>query len=83
MFRIARLTSLALVLSMPIGMLVFYWWRNVHLLGIAHLAAWLPLLIYLVKGLPREAKKGKKWAFSKYTVKFQVMTIAPKAKCTA
>ena len=37
------------LLSMAIGMGVFYIWPNVHLLGVAHLIAWTPLLVFLLK----------------------------------
>lgn len=45
----ARFTLLAFILTMPIGMLIFYFSRNVDLLGIAHLILWAPLFYYLYK----------------------------------
>jgi len=45
----ARYALAALFLSIPVGFAVFYFSRNVHLLGIVHLIVWAPLLLYLVK----------------------------------
>ena len=36
-------------LTLPLGLVIFALSGTVHLLGIAHLIAWTPLLIYLVK----------------------------------
>ena len=44
----ARWTLLSFLLSMPVGMLVFYLSNTVHLLGIVHLLLWTPLLVYLL-----------------------------------
>ncbi len=44
-----RYVFLSFVLTMPVGMLVFYITGTVHLLGIAHLVVWGPLFYYLYK----------------------------------
>ena len=43
----ARLVLAAFILTMPIGFAIWIMTKNVHLLGIAHLFIWLPLLVYL------------------------------------
>lgn len=48
-FKAARYVLVALILTMPLGMLVFYFTNNAHLLGIAHLILWAPLLFGLIK----------------------------------
>jgi len=45
----ARYALVAMPLTMLTALGIFYFSRNVHLFGIAHLMFWLPLLIYLVK----------------------------------
>jgi hypothetical protein len=47
--KAARYVLVALILTMPLGMLVFYFTNNAHLLGIAHLILWAPLLFGLIK----------------------------------
>jgi hypothetical protein len=48
-FKAARYVFASLILTMPVGMWVFYVTQNAHLLGIAHLIIWAPLLFALVK----------------------------------
>ena len=48
-FKAARYVLATFILTMPVGMLVFYFTQNAHLLGIAHLILWAPLLFGLVK----------------------------------
>jgi hypothetical protein len=48
-FKAARYVLLTFVLTMPVGMLIFYLTNNAHLLGITHLILWAPLLIGLMK----------------------------------
>ena len=43
----ARVVLAAFILTMPIGFAIWSMTKNVHLLGIAHLLIWLPLLVYL------------------------------------
>lgn len=45
----ARWVALSLILSMPLGILVFYLSNTVHLLGIVHLLLWSPILIYIMR----------------------------------
>ncbi len=45
----ARWTLAVTVLTVPLGVAIFALSGNVHLLGLAHLILWTPLLIYLVK----------------------------------
>jgi hypothetical protein len=45
--RPARYALAALLLTVPIGLLVFKIHPNVHLLGVAHFVVWLPLLGYI------------------------------------
>ncbi len=47
--RPARVTLLVFVLTMVLGSAIFLISRNIHLLGIAHLVLWIPLLIYLLQ----------------------------------
>ena len=44
----ARWALLSFIISMPVGMLVFYLSNTVHLLGVVHLLLWMPLLVYMV-----------------------------------
>lgn len=44
----ARWALLSFIISMPVGMLVFYLSNTVHLLGIVHLLLWTPLLVYML-----------------------------------
>ncbi|MFT6991400.1 MAG: hypothetical protein ACJASL_003387 [Paraglaciecola sp.] len=48
-FKAARYVLITFILTMPVGMMVFYFTQNAHLLGIAHLILWAPLLFGLVK----------------------------------
>jgi hypothetical protein len=48
-FKAARYVLITFILTMPVGMLVFYFTQNAHLLAIAHLILWTPLLFVLVK----------------------------------
>jgi len=43
----ARIVLAAFILTMPVGFVIWMMTKNVHLLGIAHLLIWLPLLVYL------------------------------------
>lgn len=45
----ARWVALSFIVSMPLGMLVFYLSNTVHLLGIVHLLLWSPILIYIMR----------------------------------
>jgi len=45
--REARFTLAAFAGAIPVAFIVFHLWGNIHLFGIAHLATWAPLLIYL------------------------------------
>lgn len=45
----ARYVLLAMLLTLPLGFLVWKLSNSIHLIGIAHLILWLPLLIYLYK----------------------------------
>lgn len=45
----ARYVLATFILTMPVGLLVFYLTNNAHLLGIAHLILWAPLLYALIK----------------------------------
>ena len=45
----ARFALLSFILTMPLAFAVFYYARTVHLLGIVHIIAWVPLAIYLVQ----------------------------------
>ena len=47
--KAARFALLAFLLTMPVGMVVFFLSGTVHLLGISHLILWAPLLYYLFK----------------------------------
>ncbi|MBZ0111439.1 MAG: hypothetical protein K8J08_03180 [Thermoanaerobaculia bacterium] len=47
--RAARYALAAILLTLPIGLLVFKIHPNVHLLGVAHWLVWLPLLVYIVR----------------------------------
>jgi hypothetical protein len=46
-FKAARYVLITFILTMPVGMLVFYFTQNAHLLAIAHLILWTPLLFVL------------------------------------
>ena len=46
-YKPARVVLAAFILTMPIGFAIWSMTKNVHLLGIAHLLIWLPLLVYL------------------------------------
>ena len=48
-FNAARYVFAAFILTMPVGLLVFYFTHNAHLLGITHLILWAPLLFGLLK----------------------------------
>ncbi len=43
----ARIVLMVFILTLPIGWTIWLLSKNVHLLGIAHLILWLPLLVYL------------------------------------
>jgi len=45
----ARWVLAAIILTLPIGFVVWKMTGSVHMLGIAHLIVWLPLAIYLYK----------------------------------
>lgn len=47
--KASRYVLLTFVLTMPVGVLVFYITSHAHLLGIAHLILWTPLLFGLIK----------------------------------
>lgn len=48
-YKEARWVLLSFLATMPLAFVLFYFWENVHLFGIAHFIAWGPLLIYLKK----------------------------------
>ena len=43
----ARIVVTVFISTMPIGFAIWLMTKNVHLLGIAHLILWLPLLVYI------------------------------------
>jgi len=45
----ARYVLLAMLLTLPLGFAVWKVTNSIHLIGIAHLILWLPLVIYLYK----------------------------------
>jgi uncharacterized membrane protein AbrB (regulator of aidB expression) len=45
----ARYIFGSLVLMMPIAMMIFNITKSPHLIGVAHIILWIPLVIYLVK----------------------------------
>ena len=47
----ARWVLALTVLTVPLGVMIFVLSGNVHLLGLAHLILWTPLLIYLLKNV--------------------------------
>lgn len=47
--RPARIVLLVFVATMVLGSVIFMIVPNIHLLGIAHLVLWIPLLIYLLQ----------------------------------
>lgn len=47
-YKGARWVALSFILSMPLGMLVFYLSNTVHLLGIVHILLWTPILAYMI-----------------------------------
>jgi len=47
--KVARYSLAAFLITIPVGMVIFHFTHNVHLLGIAHLIVWGPLLVYLFK----------------------------------
>ena len=55
--RPARFVFLAFLVTMPVAMTIFYFFRNVHLFALAHILIWTPLLIYLVKHRKSERKQ--------------------------
>jgi len=46
-YKTARLTMLAMVLTVPIVLITWKLTKNVHLFGIAHLLVWTPLAVYI------------------------------------
>jgi hypothetical protein len=44
----ARWALAAYLLSMPVGLVLFWRIRNIHSLGLPQLLVWSPLLVYLV-----------------------------------
>jgi len=47
--KAARYALASMLLVMPLAFVIFYFSKTVHLIGIAHLILWGPLLIYLFK----------------------------------
>ena len=45
----ARYALAAMLITIPVSLVVYYFLRKINLLGIAHLFTWLPLLIYFLK----------------------------------
>jgi len=45
----ARWALIAILITLPIGVLIFQQTQNIHLIGIAHIIAWLPLAVYIWK----------------------------------
>jgi hypothetical protein len=53
--KAARYVLLAMLLPMLIGLLIFYWFETVHLMGVGHLLVWIPLFYYLLRcEIPKE-----------------------------
>jgi len=48
-YKSARIVLAAFILTLPVAILVFRLLNNAHLIGIAHIAVWGPLVFYLIK----------------------------------
>jgi hypothetical protein len=48
-YKSARIVFASFILTLPIAILVFSFFNNVHLIGIAHILVWGQLAFYLIK----------------------------------
>lgn len=48
-YKTARWAIISFLLTMPLAMYIFYLTNTVHLIGIAHIIVWLPLLIFVYR----------------------------------
>jgi len=47
--KAARYALAALLFAVPVAIVIFYFSKNIHLLGITHLIVWAPLLVYFLR----------------------------------
>ena len=70
-YKAARYVLGAFLLTIPIGFLLFHLTGNIHLLGIAHVFVWAPLLAFLYKS---EFKSGAVNLKSVYGIWLQLLS---------
>ena len=47
--KVARWALIAYIACFPVGILIYYFTRDINLLGTPHILFWTPLLVYIIK----------------------------------
>ena len=47
--KVARWALIAYIACFPVGFLIYYFTRDINLLGTPHILFWTPLLVYIIK----------------------------------